>query len=884
MQKRTKNIYQQIHKMTIQDLKSRIDIYVIAEKLGIVINSSDKACCPFHNDKTPSLQFSRKKQIATCFSSNCDAGTMDVVNLTQKKLNLSTHEALQWLKEQIGIYDMPKAETTITVSQTERIEILTNLYEKFERGFLSSKPARDYLDSRNIKHKTLSVGFNTGTFHHSVNLKENRAETLKQYVALGLLKEHQNGFTIFGKGCLVFPLKNEQGQIVSFYYREINETKKVKHYYLKDRQGLYSINIQPTTQKIILTESVIDAITLSQNTKNLSVLANYGTEGSAEQIEVIKSLQDLKEVTLFFDGDTPGIKGAEKLAKTLFDANNNLIINIVQTPQNEDINSLLEGHSPKILTQLIQEAEPFTQQNHIFSFHPASNRETEKRTPNTELQTLKTSNPNNLILVTEIAIYHIKGGVRKDLDSLKVSLQIQHPSTLKWSRTKLDLYEDKQTEKFARDTASKLDLRSDLVERDLSILTDLLDEYRTTLTTSIQDKTSKQEVLTASEKQEYIQFGKSKDLLNKISELIGKSGVVGEERNRLFLFCGAVSHLMPKPINIVVQGSSGSGKSFLIKKISHLVPQSKVRRYTRLSEKSFYNFGEFDLCNTLIIVEDYDGMNEEVEYAFREIQSNGELISAISSKENENADIQTKDKIVRGPIASMVATTKGEIYHDNSTRVFFISVDESKEQTQRIITYKSQRASGIIQETDEENAKNYLQKFVQTLQPLKVQNPYLSKIKLPVSHDQLRRLHELLESFCEQITLLHQHNRKRTQNHRIITEKEDMQLAIDLLFDSILLKADELDGSLRGFYEQLKTYVKSKSEEYEFTRREIRHQTKVSNTQLHRFMKQLQDLEYITYSGGYSNKGHHYKIVYWDDNEKLRKQIKADLNQQLQNL
>lgn len=86
--------------MEITTIKTSIDILALAQELNIRVDQkTGRACCPFHNDKTPSLQFSKDKQIATCFSSNCDAGTMDVIGLTEKMLGISTHEALNYLKE-----------------------------------------------------------------------------------------------------------------------------------------------------------------------------------------------------------------------------------------------------------------------------------------------------------------------------------------------------------------------------------------------------------------------------------------------------------------------------------------------------------------------------------------------------------------------------------------------------------------------------------------------------------------------------------------------------------------------------------------------------------------------------------------------------------------
>jgi len=134
------------------------------------------------------------------------------------------------------------------------------------------------------------------------------------------------------------------------------------------------------------------------------------------------------------------------------------------------------------------------------------------------------------------------------------------------------------------------------------------------------------------------------------------------------------------------------------------------------------------------------------------------------------------------------------------------------------------------------------------------------------------------------VTLLNQYQRKKDKQGRLISEKQDVSVAIEIMFDSIILKVDELDGSLRDFYEQLKNYVLTKSKDYEFSRREIRHELKLSNTQLHRFFRQLMKLEYLYRSSGYDNKGHKYKIGYWDNMESLRGKIKKDLSAQLEKI
>ena len=106
------------------------------------------------------------------------------------------------------------------------------------------------------------------------------------------------------------------------------------------------------------------------------------------------------------------------------------------------------------------------------------------------------------------------------------------------------------------------------------------------------------------------------------------------------------------------------------------------------------------------------------------------------------------------------------------------------------------------------------------------------------------------------------------------------------MFDSIILKVDELDGSLRQFYEQLKQYIQSKGQQYkdyQFTQREIRHALNIKKTRLSYYINELLELEYIIQSG-YANRGYSYKITWWDSLQALRERIKKYLYGQLNNL
>ena len=335
------------------------------------------------------------------------------------------------------------------------------------------------------------------------------------------------------------------------------------------------------------------------------------------------------------------------------------------------------------------------------------------------------------------------------------------------------------------------------------------------------------------------------------------------------------------PIHGIVQGSSGSGKTHIIGSIADLMPGEDVLRFTRITESSLYNWGEFDLFRKIIIIEDLDGLKEEALYALRELISNQFLSSSVSMKDKKGNNKSTR-KEVKGQFSSLSATTKGETYEDNMSRSFLLAVDESKEQTQRIITHQNKRNAGEIDPKEKQIAVQFIQQIVRNLKYYEVINPYATKLQLPDKVHKIRRLNEMYQAVIKQVTFINQYQREQTADGKLITTIEDIENATEILFESIVLKVDELDGSLRQFFERLKKYIKSK--ETEFTQREIRQEMNISKTQLQRFINSLLELEYIKYKGGFSNKGLKYVVDYWDNYQKLRAEIKDFLMIQIQSL
>ena len=777
-----KSLYRNFSTMEISKIKEALSLTQVLENYALN-PKNNMLCCPFHEDKTASLQVNLEKDFYKCHA--CGAKG-DQIQFVQDFDKLSKREAI--LKcvsminpNNINIPIIENKKTTPIVPTN----FLEKMFSSFKNGLNSSNPAKDYCKKRNLDYTKLEIGFNSGQFHHGERKSE---ELINNCLDIGLLLDrnlkNDKSYSVFGKYGIVFPLKNKENQIVSLYFRSVLDKDNAKHFYLKNRQGLYPNYPKPETKKLILTESIIDAASLLQIeavTNNYSVLACYGTNGLNEEIQnAIKELQQLEEIIFCFDNDDAGKEAVNKYGAMFMSEYKNLKITALKL-LNKDINETLQLHENEIVTELLAQRKSFL----FLSEEPLGNiikEEQEEPKVTSEKPLVKEPKPNN--------------------------------------------------------------------------------------TTAID-------------------FLKQKNLLSNLNNQIGKSGIVGEENSRLLLFLIIISYMNKSPIHGIVQGSSGSGKTHIIGSIADLMPEEDVLRFTRITESSLYNWGEFDLFRKIIIIEDLDGLKEEALYALRELISNQFLSSSVSMKDKKGNNKSTR-KEVKGQFSSLSATTKGETYEDNMSRSFLIAVDESKEQTGRIITHQNKRNAGEIDPKEKQIAVNFIQQIVRSLKYYEVINPFATKLQLPEKVHKIRRLNEMYQAVIKQVTFLNQYQRESSPSPskggepRLVTTIEDIEQATEILFESIVLKVDELDGSLRQFFERLKKFVKNESEE--FILREIRQNLNISKTQIFRNIQTLLELEYIKQVGGFSNKGIRYKISYWDNYQKLRAEIKDFLMIQIQAL
>ena len=496
------------------------------------------------------------------------------------------------------------------------------------------------------------------------------------------------------------------------------------------------------------------------------------------------------------------------------------------------------------------------------------------------MNNLNTTNPNQLDYTNKLIKITVLGGIRLDgLDRMRVTVKIQSTEVDTLAvRHNLDLYNDTQVEKLIRKTASKLEIGTSVIEASINELIEALEKYRLE---ELENTTQKVETkqLTEQEKKEALQLLQSENLLTVTNELIGKSGIIGEETNRLIMYLIFSSRKREQPLHIISLGSSGTGKTHLQESIGNLIPNEEKVEITTLSENAFYYFGQQELKHKLILIEDLDGA-ESALYPIRELQSKKRISKTVAFK-NTKGETKSQNITVEGPVCVSGCTTKETIYEDNANRSFLIYLDESPEQDQKIMNYQRKASAGKIDIETQIKSKTLLQNSQYLLKPIKVVNPYAEVLELPNEVLKPRRTNAHYLQFIELITYYHQYQRtlkydEQTGEEYIETTIEDIKNANELIKEVIIRKSDVLNGATRTYFEKLKELLKT-NKKTDYTNGWIRNQLRIPKTTQWRYHTYLMDLGLIQKT---DNKE---QVSYQINNKKEYEQLKNQIDNILQN-
>lgn len=146
--------------MEIKEIKEQLSILTVLKHYGIKPNRNKMVCCPFHDDKTPSMQVYPETNTVFCFSGNCSKNgkAMDAIQFIQDKEKCTKHEAIKNAQILIGAAVQQTAAKPII-----QPENLTEIFSKLKPILYSSSKARAYAESRSIYNAKQEAGYNNGT-------------------------------------------------------------------------------------------------------------------------------------------------------------------------------------------------------------------------------------------------------------------------------------------------------------------------------------------------------------------------------------------------------------------------------------------------------------------------------------------------------------------------------------------------------------------------------------------------------------------------------------------------------------------------------------------------------------------------------------------------
>ncbi len=492
---------------------------------------------------------------------------------------------------------------------------------------------------------------------------------------------------------------------------------------------------------------------------------------------------------------------------------------------------------------------------------------------------LNTSNPESISWEYEQLDFTLLGGVKLEgLDRLRVTIKIAFRNEA--IRHNLDLYNDTQVEKLVRKTAERFEMGTSYISKAINELINEVESYRIAEREAQAHNEPTARILTETERAEAIEFLKQDNLLEATNHLIGESGVIGEEENRLLMYLIFTSRKTSRPLHVVSFGSSGIGKSHLQEKVGELIPTEDKIEITSLTGNAFYYFDKDELGHKLILIEDLDGALSAL-YPIRELQSKQKISKTLSVKDRKG-NTKTIHLVVHGPVSIAGCTTQEQIYEDNANRSFLIYLDESAQQDERVMDYQRKLSAGKIDQSKQQQIKYLLQNTQKVLEPLSVVNPYAELLALPKEVFKPRRTNAHYIAFIEAITFYRQYQRpqkakEETGEIYIETTIEDIREANRLMKPILLRKSDSLSGAARSYLERLKLYLKG-SKQATFTNAEIRKTFRENHSNQKRYMLELQHYGYVNKIEGDKKKGYQYEVDNYQEYDSLEKHINSALD------
>ncbi len=318
------------------DIVSLVSEYVKLEKRG----QNYLGLCPFHNEKTPSFTVSPEKKIAHCFGCGKGGNIFQFVSLIE---NITYNQAIAKLGTRLGLDIESNDNKEASYDLNNELDIMYYghrlLADYYNYILLNTKEAEDslkYLLDRGLSEdviKHFNLGYAPRDNNIALNFFNSNKINLDLMVEAGLLGKNDNGdyYDVF-KDRVMFPIKNNQNQVVAFSGRTMSSDKSVPKYYnthetkiFEKRTVLYNYSDARSfiakENEVILCEGYMDVIKAHQNGMKNAV-ALMGTNIDNNKLKELLSL--VKKITLSLDNDEAGSKAQIEIGNRIIQTTDNV--------------------------------------------------------------------------------------------------------------------------------------------------------------------------------------------------------------------------------------------------------------------------------------------------------------------------------------------------------------------------------------------------------------------------------------------------------------------------------------------------------------------------------------------------------------------------------
>ena len=330
------------------------------------------ACCPFHNEKTPSFYVSPSKGIFKCFGCG-KAGS--AVGFVMEHEHYTYVEALKYLANKYHIEVQEKEETVEDIAARQRTESLMLVSEFAQKFFVNSLLHTDegrnvglaYLHSRGLDDETIErfgLGWAPSGWTALTDAALAEGYKAEYLVEAGLCIQSENGrVTDRFHERAMFPIHSMAGRVIAYSGRTLHNDGNIAKYvnspetpiYVKSR-ALYGIWLAKgeisKADKCFLAEGNVDVVSMHQlGLRN--VVASCGTSLTEEQIRIIKKFTG--NITVMYDGDKAGIHAAQRAIGMILKEGMN--VSLVLFPDGDDPDSFCRKHTLEEVQAFIAENE-----------------------------------------------------------------------------------------------------------------------------------------------------------------------------------------------------------------------------------------------------------------------------------------------------------------------------------------------------------------------------------------------------------------------------------------------------------------------------------------------------------------------------------------------